>query len=84
MEKLKIYPNPARDHIIMEKSVAGASKISTVTIANTMGKKLKSIPVNPDDVQAKIDVSELGPGFYLLFFDDISIPPKIFSKVKSN
>ncbi len=80
MAVIEIYPNPARDRLTMELKDNSSIKIQKVTIANTIGEELKSIKLN-NPRKETIDISELPAGFYLLFFDNIQIPPKLFSKL---
>lgn len=77
---IKIYPNPAKSHIYIE-TAGNINTGSTVTIANTLGKELKKIKVK-DFYNDSIDISELPVGFYLLFFENTKLKPKMLSKIK--
>lgn len=80
-EEIKIYPNPAKDHFFLEQDSSNINIGKTLIIANTIGKELKKVKLR-DFYKEKIDISELPVGFYLLFFENGAIHPKMFSKVK--
>ena len=80
-DEIKIYPNPAKDHFFLEQDVDNINIGKSLIIANTLGKELKKVQLK-DHYKEKIDISELPVGFYLLFFDNGAIHPKMFSKIK--
>ena len=60
-ELLKVYPNPAKDKIIVRVSKNGNSNI---LITDMLGKKIKEIKTT--ELQTEINVSDLQGGVYFI------------------
>jgi len=58
---IRIYPNPARDHI----SIKGIAAQSTITIFNMYGSKISMIE-NRHSEQIEISIPDLSPGVYFV------------------
>lgn len=59
--KIKIFPNPARDWIVLE-----GGGIKSVEITNALGSKIGSYPTTASALQHKINLGSLGCGVYFL------------------
>jgi hypothetical protein len=62
---VKVYPNPARDYI----RVHAPRTVQSATIVDLMGKVAKELP-NRESLDARIDVSGLKPGIYMMIFSN--------------
>lgn len=71
--KIKLYPNPAKDKLIIEAD----EEIKHITIINAIGKKVYSEVGEPNSTT--IDVSNLKNGFYWI---EISFASGVIQKVK--
>ncbi|CAH8296493.1 putative secreted protein (Por secretion system target) [Mariniflexile fucanivorans] len=60
IEGLKVYPNPAKDYLIIESN---KTKISSIEMYNVLGAKVLS---NKVFVDSKLNVSRLSKGIYML------------------
>jgi uncharacterized repeat protein (TIGR01451 family) len=60
INNLKIYPNPAADHVV----VTADQEILNVTITDLLGKKVVS--QNNNSTAATVDVSDLSNGLYII------------------
>ena len=61
-EEIRLYPNPARDVVYIDNALPG----TRVDLINAVGQNLGSSILQSNN--AKINVSSLPPGFYLLKF----------------
>lgn len=59
-DKIKIYPNPAKDLL----NINSNNEIQSIKIFNILGKELSFIEVNNKDY--KMDLSDFQAGFYLI------------------
>jgi DNA-binding beta-propeller fold protein YncE len=67
---LEIYPNPASSYLNVQ--INEGERNSTLSIYNTQGSLVKTVPVNSDSEE--IDVSELPAGVYILKLHDERVP----------
>ncbi|CAN5694404.1 hypothetical protein BH10BAC2_BH10BAC2_04690 [soil metagenome] len=65
---LKIYPNPARQYVIIQHALKETS--STLRIFDISGKLLKSTSIAPYVSQTKIFINDLKPGLYKVQVND--------------
>jgi hypothetical protein len=64
-----IYPNPAKDSItIAIKRTMQISTPLTITVYNTTGQKVKTLPANPNQLDTKYSISDLKEGIYFVHF----------------
>ena len=61
-EKIKVYPNPARDKVIVE--LGDVRKGASIAITDMSGRLIKRVPVN--GANTEIALSDLPGGMYLL------------------
>ena len=61
-QKFKIYPNPARDYITLDKTELTDDPLATLEIYSIYGSLVQS----RQGLQDKVDVSNLPPGMYVL------------------
>lgn len=75
---LQIYPNPAKEEIIVEFINTDATNI---ILMNNMGKIILNIPIkNKGYIAKKIDISDLATGIYYLKINDFDtdrLPKKV-------
>ncbi|PZU86265.1 MAG: hypothetical protein DI529_08845 [Chryseobacterium sp.] len=71
--KVALYPNPARDYVLLQSSKA----ISEVKIYNTAGAIVKSISKVSDN---KINVADLSAGVYIVTINDVAEGIKLIKK----
>jgi len=67
---IEIYPNPATSYLNVQ--INEGERNSTLSIYNTQGSLVKTVPVNSDSEE--IDVSELPAGVYILKLHDERVP----------
>lgn len=60
---MRIYPNPASDHILIDKKISPGN--GTYHVLDITGKTVKSIQITPEKTST-IDVSDLPNGVYIL------------------
>ncbi|MGI8893375.1 MAG: fibronectin type III domain-containing protein [Bacteroidia bacterium] len=58
-----VYPNPVKNLLFIETDIPDAFDVS---IFNLMGAKVNQIRINPTSGKARVDMSGLAPGTYLL------------------
>jgi hypothetical protein len=63
---LKVYPNPARDYIIISAESAGEQNLLITDLNGRLVKELSSLQFKESN--GKIDISDLQPGIYTLRF----------------
>lgn len=76
-EWVKIFPNPADDRLSVQ--IAGPLTTSeNLYITDLAGRKMKLIetPIGPSTIE--VDVGEMPPGLYFLFFENGLAPPAKF------
>jgi hypothetical protein len=59
--QLKLYPNPATQHVILE-NVSGL-KMKHITLFNVLGQEVLSLPVT-NNAKQSINVTQLTSGIY--------------------
>lgn len=64
-ETLKLYPNPAQDHVTVELG-AGITATSIITVCDIYGREVYKAEVPPGMVQAGIHCGLWLPGIYML------------------
>ncbi len=64
LSKFKVFPNPARDFVTIEK---GKLQFNRITIFNINGKLVKQIDQN--NLTGKLDISDLPGGQYIFSFE---------------
>ena len=62
-----MYPNPAKDLIIIDYTLSDDSDIRFVEIYDLQGKIVKSINLNKNKDIVSIDISQLLNGDYLIY-----------------
>ena len=67
-----LFPNPAKDSISIQGNKVFGSKIQ-IDFYNTIGQKVKSFSVNPDELNAKYAVSDLNEGIYFVRFTTTAV-----------
>lgn len=82
MKQVNVYPNPAKDYVVIENDIENENLGEFVVIANTLGKEIRKIELHENCKSERIDISGLPKGFYLLFFENGCIQPKMISKIK--
>ncbi|MDB5227787.1 MAG: hypothetical protein JWN78_1980 [Bacteroidota bacterium] len=65
LDGMKVYPNPTRDHLIIE-NLLSSDKEGSLTLMNVSGQMIKQVKLIPGERTAQMEVSDLSPGFYLL------------------
>jgi len=65
---IRLFPNPAKDSVSIQRKKGFISKMQ-IDIYNTIGQKVKSFLVNPDEFNAKYSISELKEGIYFVHFN---------------
>ncbi|MFZ4521087.1 MAG: T9SS type A sorting domain-containing protein [Bacteroidales bacterium] len=63
---LKVYPNPAKTHFVVEYHLNEIAEGCCIEITNILGKKLKRIPLTQKNDQKLIPVDGMGQGVYLV------------------
>ncbi len=78
-DKIRIYPNPARDHILIRN--LPANQFSTIEIYNIFGRRMLSFsqPSGRDSIVQKFDIGSLPKGIYMVRVFD-SAANVIFTK----
>ncbi|MCD4771985.1 MAG: T9SS type A sorting domain-containing protein, partial [Bacteroidales bacterium] len=64
-DKIKIYPNPTNDHLIIELNTEAAENMK-VKIFDINGCVVESIMLNPSTVKNTINLSNLNSGVYFI------------------
>jgi hypothetical protein len=67
-ENIKVYPNPAKDLLIVEFKLLDDVGEKHFELFDILGNKLKSIPIYGNDGSISISVSDLKEGMYLYRF----------------
>ncbi len=62
--KLKIFPNPTNGIITINNG-----QVSQITVYNSLGKVVKTIPITHHRNQTQVNLSDLPKGIYVLEFD---------------
>jgi hypothetical protein len=66
LSQIMIYPNPAKDNLVVETS-GSADILLSVSIINLLGQTLLFQPANdPDRIRVNMNISGLAPGTYLV------------------
>jgi hypothetical protein len=66
LSQIMIYPNPAKDNLVVETS-GSADILLSVAIINLLGQTLLFQPANdPDRIRVYMNISGLAPGTYLV------------------
>ncbi|MDB5228154.1 MAG: hypothetical protein JWN78_2347 [Bacteroidota bacterium] len=65
LDGMKIFPNPARDRLIIE-NLFEDNKECSVTLFSFKGESIKEIKLAAGEHTAHMEVGDLSPGFYLL------------------
>ncbi|MDP1624097.1 MAG: T9SS type A sorting domain-containing protein [Bacteroidales bacterium] len=63
---LKVYPNPAKTHFIVEYHLLDIGKKCCIEINDIMGKTLKIIPITIAEDQKIIPVNTMSQGVYVV------------------
>lgn len=64
---ISLFPNPAKDSVSIQRKIGFSSKIQ-IDIYNTIGQKVKSFSVQPEEFNAKFAISDLKEGIYFVHF----------------
>jgi hypothetical protein len=82
-EHLRLFPNPAKDYVIVYFNFNALENNAHVTINDMQGKLLKSIKIDSNQNQVVIDLKDISNGLYLvsLHAGRILIDSKKLSKV---
>jgi glucose/arabinose dehydrogenase len=65
LEGVSIYPNPAKDELIIDFSSASTSLSAQILIYDIQGKKVSAINKNDNAIQ-KVDTSNFAEGMYIM------------------
>ena len=65
LEGMKVYPNPARDYLIVENLPVG-SKECSLSIMSITGQLLKEVKLSLGEQTSQLETGSLPPGFYVL------------------
>ncbi|MDB5227786.1 MAG: C-terminal target protein, partial [Bacteroidota bacterium] len=65
LDGMKVYPNPARDHLMIENLFAD-NKACTLSLFSVKGEMIREIKLAAGERLAQIQVGDLSPGFYVL------------------
>jgi len=64
VDGFKIYPNPANDHLILEKPIS--RELVTINIIDINGKVVKMADLQPSgSITSRINISALSKGEYI-------------------
>ena len=66
ISQLTIYPNPAKDYIVVEYHLESKTDHGLLTINDSNGKKIKSVTISAIKDQIIIPVADLVMGMYVL------------------
>jgi sugar lactone lactonase YvrE len=66
---LSIYPNPVHDALTLTISATGS--IRTAIVTNLLGQSFPDLPINIDGANARINVTQLPPGVYVVRVNDV-------------
>ena len=72
-EKIRIYPNPAKDYILIKN--LPLNEISTVEVYNIFGRRMLSFSQSADNNEAvlRFDINTLAKGIYMIRVFDVSM-----------
>lgn len=70
--EISLFPNPAKDSISIQRKKGFDSK-TQIDLYNTIGQKVKSFSVNPDELNAKYSISDLKEGIYFVRFTTTAV-----------
>ena len=65
LDGMKVYPNPARDYLIIE-NLFNINKESSLSLLSITGQVLRQINLPAGQRIAQMEVGDLSPGFYVL------------------
>jgi hypothetical protein len=77
-EKVSLYPNPVKDQL----TVSMTYKVSEITIYAASGKEFGKWPLNGNNLQVKLDLSNLPAGQYFIRLKDASGGQKAYPVLK--
>ena len=80
---IKIYPNPARDYVLVRREAT--DRIKHVEVYNMLGLKVTQQEIDPDNLTTRIDLVDLQKGIYMIRifdFDNNVVMTKSISKVR--
>ncbi len=66
MSDSKIYPVPAKDHVMIDMDKADLHHKITITLSDISGRKLEDKIIRRDQLPYRLDVSSLNSGIYFL------------------
>ena len=78
---ISIYPNPAKDSIAISRTMQISTPIS-ITVYNTIGQKVKTLPADPNQLETKYSISDLKEGIYFVHFTTVDFSKTIKLVVK--
>lgn len=67
-ESISIYPNPAKDELFFSSGKSNDHRSVEVKVFNVVGRVVKHETVDLSIRSAKLDISELNPGVYIIEF----------------
>lgn len=65
--QFSMYPNPAKDFIIIEHNIPTTASKANIFIVDITGKILLNLPFNLDKTIKHVDISTLKPGVYIIY-----------------
>lgn len=80
---IKIYPNPARDYVLIRREAT--DKIKRVEVYNMLGLKVAAQDIDPDNLTTRVDLVDLQKGIYMIRIfdhDNNVVMTKSISKVR--
>lgn len=81
--EIKIYPNPARDYVLVRREAT--DMIKRVEVYNMLGLKVASQEIDPDNLTTRVDLVDLQKGIYMIRIfdrDNNVVMTKSISKVR--
>lgn len=64
-KQFRLYPNPATDHIVVER-LSLAEESTKIEVFNPSGKKVRSYLLAKDELSVRFDLSDLEVGSYFV------------------
>jgi hypothetical protein len=64
---IAVFPNPANDSITITKTMIMNASLS-ITIHNSLGQRVKNLPINQNQLSTEYNISDLVDGIYFVHF----------------
>jgi len=66
--ELKVYPNPAKDYLIIEHPAA--NKPAYIKCIDAFGRMVEIVSVKRDDTKTQVNIGSLSAGVYQIIWSD--------------